>query len=347
MVELVTVEGPLEPPLLRAIADLYGRADSKYLRDDVLDHLFVRSPAGAGLHAFALDDGRPVGHCAVVPMRARRGSGELRCGKLEALFLEESHRGRRAGGQPVVLELLDRLYAFADKRGIELIHALVTARIGRVIGFVPLDGVGKRTLVSATGTATWGLDRRRSTRALAGAQGAVRELGYAVANVVARRRGAPTLRAPTSNDADLVEGPPARPGRWTVVAADSWDWYRSSPLLRVLEIPGPDGCRALLQVPGAPGEPVRVIGWRPARAGLTPAFVLLGTAGRLARRSGAATLRFQPWGSPAGNGMLERACRLLGFVARRDLTTLWVRTQDPALARADAVVPTPLLYLAF
>ena len=107
------------------------------------------------------------------------------------------------------------------------------------------------------------------------------------------------------------------------------------------------GCRALLQVPGAPGEPVRVIGWRPARAGLVPAFLLLGAAGRLARHSAAGTLRFQPWASSAGNGTLERACRLLGFVPRRDLTTLWVRTQDPALARTDAVVPTPLLYLGF
>ena len=343
MVELVTVEGPLEPQMLRSIADLYGRADPKYLRDDVLDHLFVRSPAGPGLHAFALEDGRPVGHCAIVPMRARRGRGELRCGKLEALFLEESHRGRRTGEQPVVAGLLDRLYAFADECGIELIHALVTPRIGRVIGFVPLDGVGKRTLVSATSR----LPGRRRTRALAGAQGAVRELGYAVANVVARRGGAPTLRAPTANDADLAEDPLVPPRRWMVAAADSWDWYRSSPLLRVLEIPGADGCRALLQVPGAPGEPIRVVGWRPARAGLIPAFVLLGTAGRLARLSGAATLRFQPWGSPSGNGMLERACRLLGFVARRDLTTLWVRAGDPALSRRDAVVPTPFLYLGF
>lgn len=335
MVELVTVEGPLEPPLLRSIADLYGRADPKYLRDDVLHHLFAGSPAGPGLHAFALDDGRAVGHCAVVPMGARHGNRKFRCGKLEALFLDESYRGRRAGERPVALHLLDRLYTFADERGLELIHGLATPRIGRVIGFLPLQGVGKRTLVSAT------------RGPLSVAQGAMRELGYAVAKAGARGPGATTLREPAADDVDLVEGPPPAPGRWTIVAEDAWDWYRSSPLLRVLEIGGADGCRALLQVPGAPGEPVRVIGWRPARAGLIPALVLLGAAGRLARRSGAATLRFQPWASHTGNGTLERAGRLLGFVPRPELTTLWVRTNDPTLARTDAVVATPLLYLAF
>jgi len=347
MVELITVEGPLERRMLRSIADLYGCTDPKYLREDVLDHLFARSPAGPALHAFALEGARPVGHCAVVPIRARRGSTEFRCGKLEALFLEEPHRGRRAGQRPVVLELLDRLYAFADERGIELIHALATPRIGRMIRFVPLDDVGNRTLVSATGTGAPELGRLLPTRALAGAQSVVREVGYAVANVVARRTGATTLRGPTAADADLAESAPPPRDRWTVVATDSWDWYRSSPLLRVLEIPGPDGSRALLQVPGAPGEPIRVIGWRPRRAGLVPAFLLLGATGRLARHSGATTLRFQPWASHAGNGTLERACRLLGFVARRDVTTLWVRTHDSKLARADAVVPTPLLYVGF
>ena len=187
-------------------------------------------------------------------MSARRGSAGFLCGKLEALFLEESHRGRRAGERPVVLELLDRLYSFADERGVELIHGLATPRIGRVIGFLPLDNVGKRTLVSATGHR----DELGAGHAPSCAgtrwrpEKGGRELGYAIANVAARRPEGATLRAPTGDDADLAEGPPVPPGRWTVVAADAWDWYRSSPLLRVLEIPGADGCRALPQVPGRP-----------------------------------------------------------------------------------------------
>jgi hypothetical protein len=329
--------------LLHAIAALYGRADAKYVREDLLDHLFARSPAGSALHAFALEDDRPVGHCAVVPMLGRSGDRELLCGKLEGLFLEEEHRGRRPDLRPTVLELLDRLYGFADDRGIELIHALATPAIGRLIRFVPLENVGRRTLVSSTAVvrSAW------SRRAPAAMQGIAREGGYALARVAARGTLPTSVRAPTADDVDLVDSRPPPSGRWTLVAADSWEWYRTSPLLRVLEIAGPDGSRTLLQIPGTPGEPVRIVGWRPARVSLRPAVLLLGTAGRLARELGAPTLRFQPWASAAGNGPLARACRLLGFVPRRDLTTVWVRTPHAGLASPDAVVPTPLLYLGF
>jgi hypothetical protein len=110
-----------------------------------------------------------------------------------------------------------------------------------------------------------------------------------------------------------------------------------------VELPG--SCRALIQLGGSPGDPVRLIGWRPFRGGLRPALLLLGALSRVARDEGAATLRFPPWESAAADGTLHRACRLLGFVRRDDFTTLWVRTSDPDLARVDAVVQTPLLYL--
>lgn len=303
----------------------------------MLEHLFTRSPAGPALHSFALDEGRPVGHCAVVPLRARRGTGELRSGKLEALWIESSHRGRRGGAEPVYRTLLDRLYAAADERGFELIHGHATPRIGRVIRFLPLAPVGKRSWVSAVGSG------ERARTALAGAQRGLRELAYAVS----RPAGEATVRTANGDDADLVDAPSPPPGRWTGVVGDAWDWYRSSPLVRVLEVPGPHGGRALIQIPATQREPVRIVGWRPRRPGLRSALLLLGAAGRVTRETGGRTLGFQPWPSEAGDGALERACRLLGFVRRHDRTTLWVRTHDPELARPEVVVPSPLFYLGF
>jgi hypothetical protein len=203
-----------------------------------------------------------------------------------------------------------------------------------VIRFVPLEGVGKPSwvsVISGTGVAA---------TALAAGQRALRALA---------RPGRPAaVLAPTSEDADLVDGPPPPDRRWSPVLGDAWDWYRSSPLLRVLELSGEHGGRALIQVPAAPLEPVRIVGWKPGRRrGLRDAVALLGAAGRVAAQAGAPTLRFQPWPSEAGDGDLERACRLLGFVRRADQTTLWVRARDPELARSEAVVPSPLFYLAF
>jgi hypothetical protein len=342
-VEYVAVQGPLEPERMAWVADLYGQADPKFRREDILDHLYRRSPAGPGLHCFAVDGGRAVGHCSVVPQRARLGARELRCGKLEALWIEESHRGVREDGERVVSVLLARLYEAADERGFELVHGSATPHIGHVIRFTPLEGVGEPSAVSIVRADALGTTALRARgRVLGLLQTGVRELA-----LLATKAPRGTLREADPDDVDLVAAPPPPDGRWTVLAEDGWDWYRASPLVRVLELGGPSPARALVQLPGSPREPVRIAGWRSDSPGARSAVGVLGAAGRLARREGAATVRFQPWGAPAGDGELARACRLLGWVRRADLTTLWVRTHDPALARAEAVVSTPMLQLAF
>jgi hypothetical protein len=227
--------------------------------------------------------------------------------------------------------VLEPLYELADAEGFELVLAHVTPRVGRVTGFEPLAGVGERTLVSVLEP------RTAAERAVAGTQRLARRL-------LGRPRAEATLRPVDDGDLDLATAPPPPDGRWTVLAEDAWEWYRASPVLRVLEGPG---ARALVQTPGSRHDPLRIIGWRPLEPGLRQALAFVAAAGRAAERAGATSLRFQPWGSPAADGSLTRACRLLGFLPRPDLTTLWVRTHDPALKRAEAVVPTPFLYLGF
>ena len=336
MVETVAIEGPLDAGRLEWVAELYGAVDPKYLDRTFLDHLFVQGPGGPALHAFALDDGVPVGHAAVVPTPARRGHGSLRAGKLEALVVAESHRGSRGGVPPVRL-VLDALYALADARGFELLHAFVLPRVGRVIRFARVDEVGPPSLVALLKTSRSGA-AAAAERLLSAAQSGLRT----AAGVGLRTRSAPTLRAFTPDDAGLLATPALAGGSWAVVAEDTSDWYASSPYVRVLD-PG-DGSRAVVQLPGWPREPFRVAAWDSPSPGLRSALVLLDAAARLAREHGAATLRLQV---PRPDASLPRAARALGFMERSDLTTLWVRSADPALARPSAVVPTASLYLGF
>ena len=341
--DVVTVEGPLEPERLRWIADLYGQADPKYRQLEFLDHLYTQSPAGPGVHAFVVDDGVAVGHCSVIPTPAMLGLDRLRCGKLEALFLEKQFRSRRIDGKPLVHAMLDRLYEFTDELGYRLLHALATPEIGRIIQFEALEGVGRPTFASLLP----GAGRGARQAALGTAQGAAIGLGSSFARLAAGRLGQATLRPASAADADLVEVPSPPPKAWTPVVAETWDWYRTSPLVRVLEVPGNRGSRALVQVPAAPHEPVRLVGWRPVRPGVVPGVLLLAALRRLAQHARASSLRFQPWPSSVADGSLALACRLLGFVPRNDLTTLWVRARDPELARTESVVSSPLFYLGF
>lgn len=330
MTEIVTVAG-LEPRQLDWVARLYGRADPKYRHRTFLEHLFLENPVGPSLHAFAVDADRPVGHICIVRTAARYGAEQLAAGKLEGLWIDESHRGRRPGDEPVVAELLTRLYAFSDAQGIDLVHALATPHIGDIIRFTPLSGVGEQSLVSLVKA------RTLATRALAVAQRAAGAIaGLPPAHAVLRRA--------TAQDVDLAQVPLPPSGRWAIVPDGAWEWYASSPFVRVLEL---DRSRSLVQLPAAPHEPLRLAGWHAEQATMRAALRLLAAAGRVAREHGAATLRFQPWSSPAGNGTLARACRLVGFVPRDDLTTVWVHASNRELVRREAVVPTPFLYLGF
>jgi GNAT superfamily N-acetyltransferase len=339
VVEVDVVAGPLDEHKLGWVAELYGGVDPKFRRDDVLEHLLVRGPAGPALHAFALADGTPIGHAAVIPTPARRGGEPLSAGKLEALVVAKEFRGRRGGRVPVARTLLHRLYESADARGIELIHAYVVPAVGRAIGFTRLDRIGAPSLVMLFRPRR-DAGGRAAERALSRVQSAALRVAGAAA-----RADAGLVRPLASDDADLLATPPVPRGSWAVVADGALDWYASSPSIRVLELGGAHGSRGLVQLPETPHEPLRVAAWTSGRSEHRAAVQFLLAAARLARSSNASTLRLQQ--QPHADATLSRAARALGFVRRADLTTLWVRTHDSSLARPDAVVSTPMLYLGF
>ena len=343
IVEFEAVDGPLDSRRLAWVAALYGDVDPKYRRSEFLEHLFVRGPAGPALHAFAVAGATAVGHAAVVPTPARRGDSALRAGKLEALVVSESHRGARGGPVPVARTLLDRLYTRTDERGIELLHAYVLPRVGRATGFTRIDGIGRASLVSLLHRPGDGATSVRR-RTLAGLQlalhGSVRA-ALRLSRPDARRA---VVRPLSLDDADLLDVPPLPAGRWAVVANGAFDWYAASPHIRVLELSGSCRSRLLVQLPASPLQPLRIAGSRSERPGVRTAALGLAAAARLARDAGAATLRLQ---GPQTDPHTRGAAYALGFVPRRDLTTLWVRAADASLARRDAVIPTPMLYLGF
>ena len=64
------MRGPLDDEQLGWVADLYGPVDPKYSSLEFLRHQLNENSYGWSAHAFAFDDGKPVGHTAIVPFRA-------------------------------------------------------------------------------------------------------------------------------------------------------------------------------------------------------------------------------------------------------------------------------------
>jgi hypothetical protein len=343
-VAICPMRGPLDDETLGWITELYGPVDTKYRSLDYVRHQFVNNPFGWAVHVFALDGERAVGHCGVVPFHARFGDEPIVAGKLEGLAVDAAYRGRRADdGGSVATDILSTLYPYGLDNGMEVLFGLAPPRTVHIhvragCRHVPIEAPAWTMVANV---AAFGQNERSRRRQLAAGGLGVGQRALAGAVRLALR---PSARAeqPTAADAELATAHTA-PGRWTVCGADAWDWYVGSGVLRALEIGGANGCRALLRVDESDETTVQVVAWRPRRAGLLPALLLLGAAARIARDRHAPTLRFQPWLGDAGNGVLARACALLGFVKRPEADLL-VYSDDP---RYDSVQLTPFFYVTF
>lgn len=350
MIEIRRVRGPLSDEQLGWIAELYGGADRKYASLDFLRHQFVGNPFGWSANVFALDGDTPAGHCGVIPFRARRGPEEFVAGKLEALAVAEPYRGRRAGGKgSVVLDVLTTLYPWAVENGCEVLFGLAPPRVGGIhvragcrllpLGTQSLVLLADRAVVAERTTTR---KQRAAALALGGAQHALTTTVAAGARLAGA--GAAVAAGPHADDA-LAVAAAAGEGEWTISGADAWDWYRGSGVLRAVDVPGRLGSRAIVRLEDEPGKPLQLLAWRPRRAALLPALVLLASLARLARRSGSSSLRLQPWRGTPEEAVLLRACRLLGF-ARRPDADLLLYDEDPAVA-ALRVRMTPFFYVTF
>jgi hypothetical protein len=349
MTELVRVRGPLGPAELESISALYGPVDHKYESVDYVGHQFVDNPFGWSVHVFVKDGERAVGHCGVVPFRARLSGEAVTVGKLEALAVEPAFRGRREDGGSTATDLLSALYAFAHEEGLPVLFGLAPPGVDRIHVRAGCRQVAVHrpafVLIARTSAfASQQPSRRRRIGAwiLALAQ----RLGLFAATASVRLATASfqpaAVTTPEASDATLATAS-ADGNAWTVSGADAWDWYVGSGVLQVVEIPGRRGSRALVKL--APDETVQIVSWRPGRASTAAAILLLGSLVRLARRSGAPTLRFQPWRGDADEARLARTCRRLGFVQRPEVD-LVVHSADPRFDEARLEL-TPFFYVTF
>lgn len=348
MTELLCVRGPMDDEQLGWIARLYGPADAKYASIDYLRHQFVENPFGWSANVFAVEHERAVGHCGVVPFRARRNGAATVVGKLEGLAVEPEHRGRRADGGSVASDLLSRLYEFAHEQGMPLLFGLAAPPVAAVLvragcRTIPSEAPAYVLVTTDRRLARDGSRRRQlAAHALAPLQRAVLTAAYAPARLALG--GSATLGIPSPDDAALAAAE-AGDGEWTISGADAWDWYAGSGILKTLEISGRFGSRAIVRHDHATGTALQIVAWQPRRPGRLPAVLLLGAAARLARSVSAPTLRFQPWLGRGGDGTLTRTCRLLGFVKRAEADLL-LHIDDGVWD--DAVVRlTPFFYATF
>jgi GNAT superfamily N-acetyltransferase len=320
-VELVELSGRLADGHVGWIVSVYGPVDAKYRSSEYVRHQFVDNPYGRSVNVFALDGGRPVGHCGVVPFRARRGGEIFAAGKLEALAVDPAYRGRS-----VATDILSRLYPLAVESGLRPLFGLAPPAVARIhvragCHLVPTNAPA---YTCVTDPSSLGGSRGTAARALAAAQRAM--LPFPPPS---------GLEPPKSTAAAFDAG-----ASWTVLGADAWQWFAGSGVLRTLAVRGSE---ALVRLDDSQPSTVQIVDWRPRERSLSAARELLRAAAALARARRAPTLRFQPWRGDEDERTLARACRLAGFVRRAEADLLVY----PSSADVDDFRLTPFFYVTF
>ena len=338
MIELRTLRGAVDDEETSWIVDLYGPVDSKYADPLFVRHQFTRNPFGWSLHVFALEDGRPVGHCALLPMPARLGGAAAVAGKFEAFAVRPDRQSSTlVDGRFVGLGILDELYAQAPEAGFVVVHDLVQPDLGLLHRLHGAHGVSVpwRTFVGVG-------DRH----ALAGLGDARTIAGYAMASL---QQGLRMVAAPLSARAVIRtaergdELPRTQdhlaPGEWTIDAADMWDWLLGTGLLAWVE--EPSGGRALVRLPGPARQAAELLEWYPGRRPLSGALATISAVARLGREGRSVRI-----GNPSGDPHLRLAARLLGFLAAREHLTIYVKSLRQDLDAADVSI-TPYFFATF
>lgn len=333
LIEIQTAIGPIDDQGLKWIGDLYGRSDPKYGRYPFLHHLFVDNPYGWAVHAFARAADEVVGHCAVIPVRARLGGELTMSGKVEAFVVDERYRrGRSAvGDRSIADELLTAVSEAAERRGVDPLHAYVSPHVGVIFernGYTRrVVGPRAYAIIGPTARAA-GPTQRVLTRLAASGQ----------RTLAAMTMGEPALvRDPRDEDSQLVEVT-GLIDSWTVDGADSWEWFTQNGFIAALELPGAHGGLALVCME-ADDRPIYLLGWRPGRPGLRSGVRLLAALARLAHERSLPSVRVQAWQGAQGLGS---ACRAMALVPRERFT-LYVRSSSAVPAPS----PSPFFYATF
>jgi len=337
MIELHVFRGAAGEREVEWIVDLYGPADPKYLDARFVRHQFAENPFGWSVHAFALADGRAVGHCALLPVPARSGDETLVSGKFEAFAVRSEHQSSALpDGRLVGLALLSELYDRAAESGFAVLHDLVGPDIGlmhRLHGASRVQ-VPWQTLVGA--------GNRQMLASLGGGHVVAASLVAATQRSLVRtaRLASPPAVVRSVDPGDAP--PPAHvlePGRWTLEAADMWEWLVATGLLAWLE--EPSGGRGLVRVPGVARQAAELLDWRPGRRPLAGALAAVAAMARLGREGRSVRI-----GNPTGDPDLRRAARMLGLLPARKPLTLYVKSLQPGLD-ASGVAVTPFFFATF
>lgn len=325
------IRGPLEPALLKIVADLYGKVDRKYADPEYCNYLFNRNPSGFSFHAIAYCGDIEVGHYSLIPLKINTGDEIKLSLKAEALYVSPAYRKLKIdwdGGQlPVGLALPVILNDYAFNQGYEVIHLLVDVEIGKIHSFagcrqITVDALEYFLMISPNVylERESGLIRRCKIRLVSFYQSLFIKL-FAGNNSGGCREDKNIPSARVSSDLAAFNQPGK--GMWSLALdTDYVDWLLTSPYIELLSVKDVGYC--LVKHSEYPSRPAEILftKFKPeAGPYLTSLLKNIISSARAKQASSVIFRQFPGQKSSAlfkhtllRNGFLTKRCNLLVYV---------------------------------
>ncbi len=337
MLTLEVVRGPISLERKQAIAALYGSHDPKYQDIDFLTHLFDRNPTGASFHCFALKDGEPVGHLALLPLWIQKGTQKILSAKAEAFFIRpDCHRNTiQIGASDVSLSVAvaRSLYTFAHESGVEVIHMIAARSVGVIHR---MAGCKEVVLTPEVLHFQREASGARATRILAYLQKPFLWAYQVAAGLVSMR-----FETRFANRGISVPG-----DRWTIANEPALsEWFSGTGSLRRAQLGKYPNAVLIAKTASGADRVVEVVEWTGsnARQGFKGVLSLF----KLAKEAGAGRISIPVSTLPTDLGWLRTFLRLSGWVAKDREVRLFISAKDAFFTKPESVFLTPYFYSTF
>jgi len=362
-VRLRLVRGPLDDDALRATAALYGPFNSKYGDVEFCRQVFNRNVQGWALHAILedADDGRPVGHYALVPFALSRGREQVLSGKGEAFVILEPYRGESlsVGDEPALpcgLAMALHLYRFGAEHGLDPIHMIANEEVGLLHRMAGCRGlrIARRRFVLAVSPG-------RMARARASAAGSlVLWLAAAAQRILSgllmRSRAAPgparawDVSALEPEQRERLARALARSPGWSAhVDAPALDWFARVGRLQVVATDDTFRDCALVCRRADQDQVMEIVAWNLSRPDPAVAFRLLAQVADEAHRHGnrMVSLSSLTLALESDLALLMRTAAAALFRETKGPLLVFVRSRDDRFLDAASYGFTPFFHATF
>ena len=355
--EIRLLKGPLEKYELQQIAGLYGQTDYKYAQVSYCEYLFNHNPYGFSYHAFAMHNGYPVGHIAVIPMQIDTPKGMEISLKAEAFYLDPDLRNEWVTVEddevPIGLALPKTLYNFALRDNYKVIHLMADEEIGKIHQFAGCKKISfnfnERFLILSD-TEYKQREMQKSRKTLISSvfyiQLAIRTISSCLISIVWKRNS--MIEKYSKTIAVFPSWYIRNPWQWSISISKIYQsWFYSSPYISIYAYDKSLDNYIVVKECEYPNRATEILGCYSKNGDLGTIASILNSIIKTSKAKQASSIILKHFPNQTYPLALQAALTLFGFVTKKSVINCYVKSSETYYQEKDNLAYSQLYYIQF